>query len=67
MLAAALERLDVVAAPAPTQVAPLEAVLSALRATQQAIEATQTSAFGAQVSHSPLNTLLPHKHSLCCP
>ena len=47
--AAALERLDVVAAPAPTQVAPLEAVLSALRATQQALEATQASAFGAQV------------------
>ena len=50
MHAAALERLDVVAAPAPSKVAPLEAVLSALRATQQALEATQTSTFGAEVT-----------------
>ena len=60
--AAALERLDIVAAPAPSQVAPLEAVLSALRATQQALEATQTSTFGAQVhlycmNEAPLNML----------
>ena len=45
------------AAPAPTQVAPLEAVLSALRATQQALEATQTSTFGAEVTH-PLQSIL---------
>jgi hypothetical protein len=49
--AAALEKLDVVAAPAPSQVAPLEAVLSALRATQKAIEDSQTSTFGAEVIH----------------
>lgn len=38
-----------VAAPALTRVAPLEAVLSALRATQKALEATQMSTFGAEV------------------
>ena len=57
VLAAALERLDVVAAPAPSKVAPLEAVLSALRATQQALEATQMSTFGTEVTH-PLPSLL---------
>ena len=51
MRAAALEKLDVVAAPAPSQVAPLEAVLSALHATQKAIEDSQTSTFGAEVIH----------------
>lgn len=63
MLAAALERLDVVAAPAPTQVAPLEAVLSALRATQQALEATQAFTFGAEVTH-PLPPFLNPPPSL---
>jgi hypothetical protein len=47
--AATLERLDVVAAPAPYQVASLQAVLSALRATQKAIEDSQTATFGAEV------------------
>ena len=57
--AAALERLDVVAAPAQSQVAPLEAVLSALRNTVQALEASQASAFGAQVDLPP-TTSMPH-------
>jgi len=56
---AALERLDVVAAPAPSQVAPLEAVLSVLRNTVQALEASQASAFGAQVD-TPPTTSMPH-------
>ena len=63
MPVAALERLDVVAAPAPSQVAPLEAVLSAVRNTIQALEASQASAFGAQVD-TPPTTSMPHGSQL---
>ena len=50
--AAALERLDVVAAPSMRSGNPLSALAAVLRVTQAAIEATQASAFGAQVRAS---------------
>ena len=45
----ALEKLDLVAAPAPGGASPLQAVLGALRATQAALLASQAAAFGATV------------------
>ena len=46
----ALEKLDLVAAPAPEGTSPLQAVLGALQATQSMLLASQAAAFGATVS-----------------
>lgn len=47
--AAALERLDVVAAPRFSGSNPLSALAAALRITQAALEASQAATFGAEV------------------
>lgn len=49
VLAGALEKLDVVAAPSTQSSSPLQAVLEALKATQAMLESSQTARFGAKV------------------